>query len=446
MLKSKILSTIRNYSLIIPNENVLVALSGGPDSVTLLHLLLKLKDELKVNVFAAHLNHMLRGEESDRDEEFVRKLCRDWGVPLFVERKNIKDISKGKNVEAVARKERYEFLENTLKNIGGGKIATGHTASDLVETVLLNLTKGTGIRGLRGFLPKKGNLIRPLIEVTRREIEEYVEVEKLPYVVDSSNYDRSFERNLIRLDVVPVLRKINPSIENAFLKTCETLRLLEDFINGEVEKIISDWLKEGEVKIPVRAFKVLHPFLKRESIQRAFERISGRRLSFKNLLDVEKLADAEGYKKVHLGGGFEAVRENEFIKIRRELEKPETFYFRIEEIPATVYTPLYVLHFAENEGEPLVPISWFKEKGLAVRSRNPGDRVDFGKFHKPLKKLLMEKKVLPSLRWQIPIVTLGDKIIYIPNVFRAYIKPNAFLNEPFVGIKVEKREVKGTDI
>ncbi|SMP11186.1 tRNA(Ile)-lysidine synthase [Desulfurobacterium pacificum] len=440
MLEKKFISTIRKYSLINPKENVLVALSGGPDSVTLLYLLLKLKDKLKVNVFAAHLNHMLRGEESDRDEEFVRKLCNEWNVTLFVERRNVKEISKGKNVEAIARKERYDFLRKTLKEIGGGKIATGHTASDLVETVLLNLTKGTGIRGLRGFLPKSGNVIRPLIEITRKEIEEYTKKEKLPYVIDSSNYDKSFERNLIRLDVIPVLKKINPSLESAFLKTCETLRLLEDFLNKEVETVIHAWTEKDEIKIPLQTFKSLHPFLRREAVQKAFEQISGRKLSFKNLLDIEKLADAEGYKEIHLGSGFKAVKEDNTIKIRKEQEKPKSFSFKVTKIPTTLHTPLYTLHFAENEGEPLLPITQFKEKGITVRNRKPGDKVNLGKFHKPLKKLLMEKKIPPTLRWQIPIITSGEEIIYIPDVFKAYIK-----GKPFVGVKVEKRETEKTD-
>jgi tRNA(Ile)-lysidine synthase len=170
-LRDKVLKTIDKFSLIPKGSKVLVALSGGPDSVTLLYLLNQLKDRLSVEVAAVHVNHMLRGEESERDEQCVRELCRSWNVPLFVERVNIPEISNGKNVEAIARRERYKRFKEVLKKWKGDLIALGHTASDLTETVLLNLTRGTGLKGLRGFLPKRDVFIRPLFEIKREEVE-----------------------------------------------------------------------------------------------------------------------------------------------------------------------------------------------------------------------------------------------------------------------------------
>ena len=436
MLEEKLLTTIRKYSLILPQENVLVALSGGPDSVALLHLLLKVKDKLGIKLFAAHVNHMLRGKESTRDEEFVKKLCSEWKIPLFTKRINVPKISKGKNVEAVARKLRYQFLEETLRSLGRGKIATGHTASDLTETVLLNLTKGTGIKGLRGFLPKRGNVVRPLFEITRSEIEKYLEKENLPYVIDSSNLSTDYERNLIRHKVVSELKKINPSLEKAFLRNCETVRLLEDFIEKETDCILKNWIKKEKLEIPIDEFSKLHPFLKRQLLQKGFHLLTGKSLSFKNVLELEKLTEKEGHKEIHLGEGFKGVKEGEFLLIKRD-EKVKDFCFKITKLPARINTPVGTLIFEKNEGEPIINLEEFEKEGLVVRNRREGDKLNFGKYHKSLKKFLIEKKVPHSLRWKLPLLIHGGEIIYIPNLFRAYIKPSG---KPFVGLRIEKSE------
>ncbi|RUM88872.1 MAG: tRNA lysidine(34) synthetase TilS, partial [Thermovibrio sp.] len=248
--KRKVLKTVTKYSLLPKNSKVLVALSGGPDSVSLLHVLLELRRELSIEVAAAHINHMLRGEESERDEEFVRKLCKEWKVKLFVEKVNVPEISKGRNVEAVARGERYRKLKEILRKWEGDLVALGHTASDLTETVILNLTKGSGLKGLRGFLPKRDVFVRPLFEVTREDVEEYVKERELPFVIDSSNLEKKFERNLIRIDVIPVLKRINPSLEESILRETEILRSAEEFIEFEVEKVVKRYLTENKFCIP----------------------------------------------------------------------------------------------------------------------------------------------------------------------------------------------------
>ena len=424
MLKEKVEKTIKKFSLIPQNSKVLVALSGGPDSVTLLHVLLQLKENLRIEVAAAHLNHMLRDEESERDEQFVKDLCRKWNVPLFVRRENVKEISKEKNVEAVAREIRYRFLEETRKKMDGDLIATGHTASDLVETVILNLTKGTGIKGLRGFLPKRDRIVRPLFEVTREEVERYVEENRLPFVIDSSNFKTDFERNLVRIGVIPVLKNINPRLEEAVLRSTEVLREIEGFLSEKVENLLQNYLKEEIFCVPLKEFKAFHPALRREILREAFKRITGRTLPYGKVESIENLIERKGYKEFRPLEGFVVFKDQKKLCILKENEKDRSFFVKVKEFPSRVETPAGILEFDLWNGREegfLIPYNEAISKGIIVRNRRPGDRLRFRGFSRPLKKVLIEKKIPARERDILPVVQLGEEIVWIPGVYRAYI-------------------------
>ncbi|ADY73675.1 tRNA(Ile)-lysidine synthase [Desulfurobacterium thermolithotrophum DSM 11699] len=438
MLKDKVENTIKNFSLISENSKVLVALSGGPDSVTLLHILLQLKEKLKIDIAAAHLNHMLRGEESERDENFVKKLCSDWGIPLFTKRENIKEISKGKNIEAVAREVRYRFLEETLKKINGDYIATGHTASDLVETVILNLTKGTGIKGFRGFFPKREKIIRPLFEVTREEIENYIKENNIPFVVDSSNLKTEFERNLIRIEVIPVLKKINPKLEEAVLRNTSILREIEDYINKEVENLLRKYLSKNQFCIPLEKLKKLEPVLRKELLIKVFKTITGRTLSYKKLEFIENVIKKKEYKELKLTRGYVIFKDQENFCIEKENGKEKEYFIEIKEIPSKVETPMGIVEFDLWDGKEegfLIPYKEAISKGIVVRNRRPGDRLSFKNFSKPLKKVFIEKKIPVKKRNILPIVQVGDKIVWIPGVYKAYI--NFIPNEKQIVVRLK---------
>lgn len=220
----KVLATIENYGMLSSSNKITVALSGGADSVTLLYVLLKLKEGLGIEIKAAHLNHQLRGEESERDEAFVRDLCKRLNVPLICEKADITAESKktGDSTELCARRIRYAFLDRVAD---GGLIATAHTASDSVETVLFNLTRGTALKGLTGIPAVRGKFIRPLLMVTRQEVEQYCRDENIEYVDDSTNFTDEYTRNKIRHNVIPVLKGINSSLENT---VCRTVRFLSE--------------------------------------------------------------------------------------------------------------------------------------------------------------------------------------------------------------------------
>ena len=208
----KALSTCEKYKLLEDGGTVLVALSGGADSTALLHFLYSVKEKYNLTILAAHLNHGIRGEEADRDERFCKILCEKYNIPFYSKTLDIPALSKQRGVseELCGRDERYAFL-GTLAEAHNARIATAHNADDNAETLIFNLARGSSLRGAAGIPPKRGRIIRPLIEVTRAQIEEYCAENGLDFVTDSTNLGDEYTRNKIRHHVIPVLRELKVS-------------------------------------------------------------------------------------------------------------------------------------------------------------------------------------------------------------------------------------------
>lgn len=236
--------TILDHKMINAGDKVLVALSGGADSVCLAFILNQIKERLGFSLSAAHINHCLRGEESDRDEVFVREFCRKLGIPLFVGRADIKKEAKksGESIELCARRIRYQLLGSFAE---GGKIATAHTNSDSCETVLFNLARGTGIKGLCGIPPVRDNIIRPLINCTREDIESFNRANALDFVTDSTNLTDDYSRNMIRHNVSPVMKKLNPGYERSVGRMTGELLEIYSFIDFSADQLLSSSKSDG---------------------------------------------------------------------------------------------------------------------------------------------------------------------------------------------------------
>ncbi|MBQ2237482.1 MAG: tRNA lysidine(34) synthetase TilS, partial [Clostridia bacterium] len=241
-MEEKVLRAIEKFGMLDGVNDVTVALSGGADSMCLLHSLLVIKDTYSLNITAAHLNHMIRGKEALRDEEFVIEQCKKIGVQLFVERVDVPLFARENkiSIELAARQIRYDFFERVAK----GVVATAHTASDNIETVILNLTRGASLKGLCGIPPKRDKFIRPLIYCTRADVEEFCKDKGIDFVTDSTNLSDEYTRNNIRHNVVPVLKQLNPSLEENIVRMCENLRedyasleaLADSYLNGKIQK------------------------------------------------------------------------------------------------------------------------------------------------------------------------------------------------------------------
>lgn len=264
-LLRKVVSLQRREKLIPEASRLLIAFSGGADSVALALSLLELMDFLKLEKLAlAHINHQLRGEESYRDEAFCLDFARRHGLDIYVERIDVKAQAVGENLEGKARELRYEALERIREREGFHLIATAHHLRDLVETILLWLLRGAGREGLLGFEPKEGKVVRPLYLAKREEIEDYVLSRGERWVEDSTNYDLDLARNLIRHKVLPEFRKINPSFEESFLRLRSLLKEEEGLLKELTHKSIENLLKDGFINR--KAFLRLHRALQRRVV------------------------------------------------------------------------------------------------------------------------------------------------------------------------------------
>ncbi|MCR4607648.1 MAG: tRNA lysidine(34) synthetase TilS [Oscillospiraceae bacterium] len=233
---------ISRYDMLPPGSKVLCAVSGGADSMCLLHWLADNADALGISVSAAHFEHGIRGDESLRDMNFVEEACRAMQIPLFIGRGNVPEYAEERSMglEEAARELRYEFLERTAGENGFDRIATAHNADDNAETVIFNLARGSGAAGICGIPPVRGKIVRPLLETCRSEIEKYLSDRGISHIEDSTNSSGQYSRNKIRHQIMPVLREINPSVSKAILRTGDMLRednrlleeLADEFIAG----------------------------------------------------------------------------------------------------------------------------------------------------------------------------------------------------------------------
>ncbi|MDR3553095.1 MAG: tRNA lysidine(34) synthetase TilS [Clostridia bacterium] len=237
----KAFETIRRFDMLPAGSKVVAAFSGGADSTALLHLLCGLRGELSLEVFAAHVNHGIRGDEARRDEEFCVGLCGWLGVEIFVCHADAvaEAAAHGETLEQAARRIRYAFLEDTAARLDA-RLATAHTLSDSMETMLINLTRGTGLKGLCGIPPVRGRIIRPLIMDERRDTEAYCEQHGLSYVNDSTNFQRCCTRNRLRLDVMPILYQINPSFDKTARRALDNLAADEAFLSELAQRRLEE--------------------------------------------------------------------------------------------------------------------------------------------------------------------------------------------------------------
>jgi tRNA(Ile)-lysidine synthase len=267
-LLRKVITLQRKTKLIPPNSAILVAFSGGIDSSSLAVALQRLKEPLQIKRLALlHINHLLRGEESYRDENFARNFAKKYSLELFVERVDVPSLAKERegNIEATAREERYRLFEEVRKREGFDLVATAHHLGDLVETIILWLTRGTGLEGLLGFEPVEGNIIRPFYLATRQEIEDFAKKQAIEWVEDSTNYDLSLARNRIRHRVVPELKAINPNLEESVLRMREILKEENEILEKLVQNALLKVKEEGR-----EGFLRLEPALQRRVVMKLY--------------------------------------------------------------------------------------------------------------------------------------------------------------------------------
>ena len=305
---NKVKNTIEKYNLIAPNDKILVAVSGGPDSISLLNILY----ELKYNICVAHVNHGLR-ENAKLDEEYVLKFCEDRNIPVFIKRVNLKEMLNGMTTEEAGRKVRYDFFNEIIEKEKCNKIATAHNSNDSAETVLMNIIRGSGISGLKGIEAIRGNVIRPLIEITRKEIEEYCDSENLNPRHDESNDELLYTRNKVRLKLIPYIEEnINSNVVNNINRLSNIVSEEEKFIEKEVEKCYEEGLiakEENKIIFNLKKFNNLDVVLRKRLIKKSIINLLG------NAKDIERIHINDIVKLCENNVGGKFLMPNKNIKI-----------------------------------------------------------------------------------------------------------------------------------
>lgn len=428
-MENKLLKAIEEYSLIEKGDRIVVALSGGADSAALLYSLLALKEKLSLTVYACHINHLLRGEESFRDESFVKKLCKKNSVELFLLRCDINKLASEKQIgsEECGRQVRYDFLQENAKRLGA-KIATAHTSTDSMETVIMNMSRGCGVKGAKGIPPKRGNIIRPLILATRRDTENYCISNNIPYVNDSTNEERIYTRNKVRLDIIPVLREINPSIEQAFTRFSRNMYELDYFI----DKMAEDAIASSKVLGGYSCEKLLT--LPKPVLSRAVEIICNNVGGELESIHIELIERAiEKGRSVSVKNGFEAdARQGIFRVYRTENDKISEYS---SEFPVIVGETIIICN--KNVNAKLMNVEDFNKQfkidknifqisldydtisdTAVFRSRRSGDLMSpkGRKLTKPLRKLMSEMKLPAEKRDSLVILADNNNVIWAEGI------------------------------
>lgn len=429
----KVARFVEEKGLIRKGDTVLVALSGGPDSVALLDVLRQLSTAYSLSLLAAHLNHGLR-KEAHEDQVFVEDLCRTWGVRLFVEEADVGAFAqaKGMSREEAGRHLRYSFLYRVKREAQADKIATAHHMQDQAETLLIRLIQGTGPRGLQGMLPRRGDLIRPLLETRKEEIMDYVHRNHLPYRIDYSNYDLCFLRNRIRHEVLPVLEKLNPRIVESLCRLAEMMAEENRYWDEETEKLKEQLLKPGVTADKVLSVSDLMRLslpLRRRFLHRVLADVGARRLTYDDVEKVLNLLSKPGSTKtVEVLGGMRVRKAYDSLELNPLHENHQEFCYEVP-VPGLLEVPeLGILIETRLVAKKTLPkpgievFDWDKiKKPLYVRSRRAGDRIRFKgmKGEKKVKDYFIEKKIPYSLRGKIGILASDSEIYWIINHRRA---------------------------
>ncbi len=380
---------LREREMVRPGDTVVVAVSGGADSVALLFSLYLLKDKLKISLEAAHFNHNLRGEESSRDEAFVRQLCDRYDVPLHVGSGTVTAGEKG--LEAAARDARYAFLRSLP-----GKIATAHTADDNAETILMHLVRGTGLKGLGGITPVYGNVIRPMLTCTRIEVEAFLDEWCLKHIEDSSNDGDAFLRNRLRHHVMPILKEENPRLAENLSRMALRLREDEEILSKQANFATLPTVEELKTMPSAIRSRVLEKFLKQSGVKEPED---------KHIAAAEALvySDKPSARAEFPGGVTIARRYDRLEVLTEEGVLEQTFLavpgetelsgWRITCAPAVeiVNTP---------DTFTVCPVG-----ELCLRSRQSGDSIRLSGGRKTLKKLFIDRKIPASDRSRIPVLS-----------------------------------------
>jgi len=437
----KLFDTIEEHNLIEYGESIIVGVSGGPDSVCLLHALYSLVDKLGIRIYAVHINHMLRDEEAKQDELYVRSLCDELGIPVFVEAHDIRSIS-GLNrisLEEAGREIRYHVFELYANKTGATKIAVAHNKNDQVETVLMHIIRGSGLDGLIGMEYKNGKIIRPLLGIKRCEIEDYCAEHMLSPRIDSSNLISLYTRNKIRIDLIPHIdTAFGTNLVDSVSRMSTLLRDDNEFIEESAENAYKQCIikKEADfVSLDLPNFKKYPPAIKKRVVRNAIRWIKG------DLKGIEKIHVTDAVElglygktgaKIHLPGEIRVSKSYEVLSFL--VGDGHSEYQRVDEpasIPGITHIPFSNMSVEAFIEKKVLSVEVYNNirynsleqcfdyeqlnKGIYIRNRRNGDIFAPIKSNgtKKLKEYLIDNKVPREDRDKLLLVARQNEIVWI---------------------------------
>lgn len=423
---NKLKAFARQHEMLCPGDEVVCAVSGGADSMALLWAMYLLKDTLQITLSAAHFNHHLRGEESCRDEDFVREFCRSYRIPFTSGNGQVTAGEKG--LEAAAREARYAFLRSLP-----GKIATAHTADDNAETILMHLVRGTGLKGLGGIAPVRGTLIRPMLPITRAEVLAFLEAYHIPYVEDSSNREDDFLRNRLRHHVMPLLKEENPSLSQNLSAMALRLRQDEQALSEVADRQMTDSVTQLQAMQPGIRSRVLSGMLIDAGVKEP---------EAEHIRAMEKLVFSHNPSaKVDFPGGVCFARSYDRLQVSVHEEPLQTRQLNcpgVTVIPACEMQIICMPNTEKTYNTDSFPVAM--QGTPVVRAKQAGDTICLSGGTKSLKKLFIDRKIPAAQRDRIPVIADDAGVLAVAgigcNLERLSFEPDA------VRIQIQQKEEK----
>lgn len=424
-----ILEFIRRNRLLTPGDRILVALSGGADSVCLLVILHELKEVLGLSLKAVHVHHGLRGAEADRDSEYAKELSRSLGVPFSCIRVDAAAYAKAHrmSVEEAGRHLRYEIFEKERKAFGADKIAVAHHADDQAETILYHLFRGTGLKGLGGIRPVRDRIVRPLLPVSKEEILAYLKEKGISYCEDSTNSHTDYARNRIRGILLPKIREqINPRAAENIIHAGEMAAKADEYLEKQAENFLKDYgIRKTDETGSVTAYAVRTEFLlKEDDIIKTYVirtmirsvRASMKDITMTHVESAAALLSAPKGKQVDLPGGLLAVRISDCLWIKNKNQKESVDNSKERPLPEVDFQV-----FPYKKGQEIPKngyTKWFDydkiKCALSVRYRKTGDYMTLaGGGRKTVKALMIDEKVPREEREKIPLIADGSHVLWV---------------------------------
>lgn len=423
-VKDKICAFIKKHNMISAGDTVILAVSGGADSMCMLHFFKDYSIENDIIVICAHVNHGIRGEEAERDEEFVRDFCNKNTIPFECAHFDVPVLASqtGESLEECGRRLRYEFFNSINSE---AKIATAHNLNDSAETVIFNLARGTSLKGLTGIPPVRDNIIRPVLCLTRDEIDQYNEVCGISYVTDSTNLNDDYSRNKIRHNVLPVLNQINSGFSDVFSGCTQSLSDIENYLETVTTESISNICSDSRVS--VAELMKLHKAIRDRVIIRICEDAGAVDISRNHVELINSILTSGGAVMLH---GKVTIKCDGRYLFKADAKQEEISIFQPVDINCREYTfPTISIKLIDvdkssrnNYNIKIMSSLGFldasKLDNAVFRSREPGDRFKFSyaEHSKSLKNLYKEKNISPESRAGVPLLADGEHILWINGV------------------------------